>query len=96
MKRNNTQPLKNVIEAYLNAIDFHGKRKEVRLNDAWPLVVGEAIAAKTDRLAIYKRVLFVYLQSSVIRSELMLIRKELVKSLNSKVGERLIDEIVIR
>jgi len=58
--------------------------------------VGEAIAARTKRLAIVNRVLFVYLNSSVVKAELLRIKESLPQVLNRKVGLDLIDEVVIR
>ncbi len=97
MKRSNTQHFGEVLQQYLQAIDIHGKLKEIRLIDSWPLVVGVMIARKTNRMTINKRVLFVYMASSVAKSELLLLdKKGIVKALNEQAGMVLIDDIVIR
>jgi hypothetical protein len=96
MRRSNTQNIGEVLKAYLKALDIDHKLDEVRLIDSWPLVVGQALAKKTSRLYVKNRVLFVYTDSSVVRSELMLIREGLVNALNNKAGASVIDELVIR
>lgn len=96
MRKSNTQPLGEVIHDYLKALDIDKKLQDVRLIDSWPEVVGIAIAKKTARLYIKNRVLFVYLNSSIVRSELLRIREGLVKALNDKAGTKVINEIVIR
>ncbi len=96
MRKSNTQPLKDVIGEYLKALDIDNKLLEVRLIDSWPEIVGIIIARKTDRLFIKNHVLFVYLNSSIVRSELFRIREGLIKALNEKVGDNIINEIVLR
>lgn len=96
MRKSNTQPLGEVIREYLKAMDIDNKLSEVRLIQSWPEVVGISIAKKTARLQIKNRVLFVYLNSSVVRSELLRIRESLPGALNQKAGMKVIDEVVIR
>ena len=96
MRKSNTQPISEVIHDYLKALDIEGKLQEVRLIDSWSEIVGTAIAKKTLRLNIKNRVLFVYLNSSIVRTELLRIREGLVKALNDRAGTKVIDEIVIR
>ena len=96
MRKSNTQPLGEVIHDYLKALDIDNKLQEIRLIDNWPKVVGLSVAKKTDRLFIKNRVLFIYLNSSIVRSELLRIREGLIKALNDQAGMKLIDEIVFR
>jgi hypothetical protein len=96
MRKSNTQPLGEVIHDYLKALDIDNKLQEIRLIDSWPNIVGIAVAKKTDRLYLKNRVLFVYLNSSIVRSELMRIREGLIKALNDRAGIKLIDDIVLR
>jgi predicted nucleic acid-binding Zn ribbon protein len=96
MRRSNTQTLGEVIREYLKTLDIENKLNEVRLIDSWPEIVGTVLAKRTSRLNIKNRVLFVSTLSSVVRSELLLIRQGLVKALNEKAGASVIDEIVFR
>lgn len=96
MRRKNTQKLGEVISKYLEALDMDGKLKEVRLIKAWEDVVGSLIARKTDRIFIKDRKLFVYMNSSIARSELYSVRQSLVERLNSQAGGQVIDDIVMK
>jgi predicted nucleic acid-binding Zn ribbon protein len=96
MRKSNTETIGAVISEYLKALDIDHKLREIRLIDSWPHVVGLTIAKKTDKLYIKNRVLFVYLNSSIVRSELLRIRTSLPKALNEKAGSNIIDEVVIR
>ena len=96
MKRNNTELLADVLHRYLRQEGLETPLNEYRLVDAWKDVVGPAIAKYTLNLFIKNQVLHVHLSSSVLRQELMMSRKMLVKSLNERVGSQVIVDINIR
>jgi hypothetical protein len=64
--------------------------------NSWNEVLGNNVARATTKLFIKNRVLFVYLKSPVVRNELMMLKTGIIKSLNEKVGEKIIDDIVIK
>ena len=96
MRKKNTQKLDEVIKEYLKALKIDDKLKEVELIRSWDDVVGKTIARSTKKIFINNRRLFVYLNSSVIRNELFMLREGLKKALNDKVGESIIDEIILK
>jgi hypothetical protein len=95
MRRSNIRSISEVISEYVEAYKLKGKLSEITLIKSWPEVVGDKIAAKTLELKIQHRKLFVKIHSSILRQELMMIRTELVKRLNDKAGESVIDEMVL-
>jgi len=95
MRRNNTRSISEVISEYVEAFRLKGKLSEVKLINSWSEIIGEKIAKRTLELKIQNRKLFVKIQSSIIRQELMMIRTELVKRLNAKAGESVIDEMIL-
>lgn len=96
MRKKNTQKIDEVIKEYLKAFKLDDKLKEVELIRAWEDVVGKTIARSTKKIFINKRRLFVQLNSSVIRNELFMLRDGLKKALNDKVGQSIIDEIILK
>ena len=84
-----------VIAELLDKYKISGKLKEARIIAAWPEVLGP-LAKPDDVLYIKDNVLFVNLSSSVIRSELSMMRSRLVFRLNEKAGEEVIKDIVFR
>ena len=95
MRRNNTRPIGEVLSEYVEAFKLKGKLSEIALLKAWPDVVGENISRHTKDLKIQNKILYVKIQSSIIRQELMMIRNELVKRLNEKAGEIVVNEMVL-
>ena len=96
MKKKNTQSLHEVIDQYLDALDIHGKLKEVRLVRSWKDVVGTLIARKTGNIYIKDGKLFVYLDSSIARHELSMIKDSLIDRLNQEAGGQGITDIVLK
>ena len=95
MRRENTRPIGEVLSEYIDAFRLKGKLAEVTILNSWEEVVGQNIASKTKDLRISNRILYVKIQSSILRQELMMIRSEIVKRLNEKAGSDVIQEIVL-
>ena len=64
-----------------------------RLVEAWPQVVGPIIARYTLNTYIYNQTLFVRLSNPALRSDLSMMRSELVRRLNDAVGEQVITDV---
>lgn len=96
MKRDNTQSLGEVLLDYIRALNIGDKLKEVEMLNSWEEIVGKNISKATSNIYIRKRALFIHLNSSVARNELSLIKDELLKKLNEKAGEPLIEKIVLK
>lgn len=96
MRKSNTQKLDEVIAEVLKQLNLDVRLKETRLINSWPEVIGKTVARYTTNLYIKDKTLFVQLSSSVVRQELMMIRDGLIKALNDKAGEKIIERIVLR
>jgi len=95
MKKTNTVTIAQVISEIFAEYKIDAKLKETRIIASWPEVLG-TLARPDDVLYIKNKVLFVNLSSSVIRSELSMMRSTLVRRLNEKAGEEGITDIVFR
>ena len=94
MGRSNDKPLKEAIEQLLNVYKLRRKFDETSLIAAWPELMGRAVANRTSQLYIRERKLFIRIESSVLKKELMMIRSEIVKRMNERAGSSVLDEIV--
>lgn len=94
MKRTTERPLKAAIEEFLKLYRLDDKLRETRLIHSWEKVVGEMVAKHTLKLSVKNKKLFVKIDSSALRNELMYMRDKIVKALNKEAGSIVIDEIV--
>ena len=96
MRRSNVENINVLVSQLLKDLHIDHKLKEVRLINSWNEVLGNNVARATSKLFIKNRVLFVYLKSPVVRNELMMLKSAIIKSLNERVGEKIIDDIVLK
>ena len=96
MKRNNAEPIGKLIQQFLRQESLESPLNEQRLLDAWPQILGPAIASYTKELYIRNQILYVHLTSAALRQELMMGRDLLVRNLNEQVGAQVIVNIIFR
>ena len=96
MKRNNAEPIGKLIQQFLRQESLESPLNEQRLLDAWPQILGPAIASYTKELYIRNQIRYVHLTSAALRQELMMGRELLVRNLNQKVGATVITNIIFR
>ena len=96
MKRRNEYSLKEVIEELVKAYRMEDKLDETRLINSWDKVVGAIFAKHTEHLSVKNKILYVKLDSAVLRSELVMARSKLVEMLNKEMGKKVIEDIVFR
>ena len=96
MRRSNTEPLSDLIKKAIKDNNLSDGIDKVRVKTIWKDVTGTYISNATTEIYVYSSKLFIKVSSSIIRSEIMLIRTELVKRINNELGREFITEIVIR
>ena len=96
MKRCSTKSIAELVQAVCREEGLETPLNEYRLINAWSKVLGPAVQSYTKNLQIYNQVLFVTLTSSVLRQELLMNRKTLVRKLNDYVKAQVITDIVFR
>lgn len=96
MRKRNTELLRDIIGQVLKTNRLDKQLNEKRLIEAWPKVLGENIMKYTSDLSIKNKVLYVSLNSSVLRHDLFISREEIKTSLNRNVGAEVINNIIFR
>ncbi len=96
MKRKNEYSLKEVIEQLIKTYRMESKLDETQLISSWEKVTGGIFAKHTEHLSIKNKILFVKMDSAVLRSELAMARSKLVDMLNKEIGKKIIEDIVFR
>lgn len=96
MKRGGTKSIAELVRLTCREEGIETPLNEYRLIQAWGQVLGAAVRSYTKELKIYNQVLFVKVTSSVLRQELQMNRKSLVRKLNDHVKAQVITDIVFR
>lgn len=92
----NQKSLGEAIREFLKHYHLEEKISETRIAASWEKVMGKHIAQFTKRVSLKKGVLYVYLSSSVMRSELSMAREKIIKMINKEAGQKVVEDIVFR
>jgi len=96
MRRSKTISLAEAVKDYIKEMNLGGKLSEVGVINSWEEIVGKAISSRTSKIYIKDHILYVHLNSSVVRNELLMLREVLKEKLNDKAGSEVIKDIVLR
>ena len=86
-------PIDKIVNMFLRQNGLETPLLQKRLVDAWDSMAGKTIARYTEDKFIRNQVLYVKISSPAMRSDLSMIRTELVTKLNQHVGARIIIDI---
>ena len=95
MFKRNVQTLDNVINQFLRKEGLETPLLQKRLIDAWEKVTGAVVERYTGEKFIKNQTLFVKINNPALRSDLSMMRSELVRKLNAEVGSMLITDVRI-
>lgn len=82
-----------VIRTLIKSWGIENKMKELDIIDAWPELMGKGVAHRTERLYISNKVLYIKLNSSVMREELQFGRNIIVGRINEFAGYEIVKDI---
>ncbi|GGB23296.1 MULTISPECIES: DUF721 domain-containing protein [Mucilaginibacter] len=94
MRKTNDKTLKEAIEQMLNVYKIKRRFDETGVITAWPDLVGKSVANRTKELFVRDKKLFLRIESSVIKNELMLMRSQIIEKINNEAKSVLVEEII--
>ncbi|MDA9169272.1 MAG: DUF721 domain-containing protein [Crocinitomicaceae bacterium] len=92
-RTSNEAPLKEVLDRWLKAYGYDGKMKEMDVLEAWPEMMGTAVANRTSEIYIKNKKLFLKMDSSVMREELSYGKDVIIQRVNEKAGAEIITDV---
>ncbi len=94
MRKTNDKFLKEAIEQMLQVYKIKRRYDETGIIAHWPDLVGKYVANRTKEIFISNKKLFLRIESSVVKNELMLMRADIIKKINNEAKETLVDELI--
>lgn len=95
MRRNKTISLGEALGDLIREYRLEKGLKETAVLNIWEKIAGKVITARTKRTYLREGVLHIWLTSSVVRNELMMLRDALKSQINSRAGEEVVREIIL-
>ena len=87
------QGIDKIIDKMMKAWGLEGKMKEMDIINAWPELMGQGIAQRTEKIYIRNKVLHIKLNSSVMRDELSYGKQVIIERVNQKAGMEMITDV---
>jgi len=85
--------LGDVINKLLKAYDLEDKMKELDLLQAWPELMGKAVAHRTKSIEVKNQKLILKIDSSVMREELHIGKQVIIHRVNEFMGKEVIRDV---
>lgn len=94
MGRTNDKTLKEAIEQMLQVYKIKRRFDETGITTVWPELVGKSVANRTKEIFIRDKKLFLRIESSVIKNELVMMRTQIIDKINNEAKSVLVEEII--
>ncbi|NII85054.1 DUF721 domain-containing protein [Pedobacter riviphilus] len=94
MRKPNDVTVKDAISKMLDVYRLRRKFDETSILSVWPEIMGTAIANRTKQIYIHDKKLFLRIESSVIKNELIMVRQGIIQKLNEHAGSEVITEMI--
>jgi len=94
MRKTNDKSLKEAIDQMMQVYKLKRKFDETGIIAHWPELVGKPVANRTKELFIHDKKLFLRLESSVVKNELMNMRSQIIQKINEEAKSVLVEEII--
>ncbi len=94
--RNNDQPVSAVIRQVVKELRMGPKLAQSELRALWSSELGPMINKHTTEISFRSGTLYINVNSAPLRQELLYSRAHLIKQLNEKLTDPVVQEIVVR
>lgn len=91
-----TMKLDEAVDLLMKQMGLQKKYKEWEVTQIWSDVVGKMIASKTKSLKMADGKLIAGFTSAVVKNELLMVKEGLISALNAKLGEKIVNDIIIK
>jgi len=94
MRKANDKSLKEAIEQMLQVYKIKRRFDETHIIAAWPQLVGTPVANRTKEIFIHDKKLFLRVESSVVKNELLMMRSQIINKVNEEAKSVIVEEII--
>ena len=89
------EELKNTLSKLLDRYRLSEPLASFDIIDSWEKIMGKVIASRTTKVFIRNKKLYIYLDSAVLRNEMLYAKEMVIKLVNEHAGKLLVEEVII-
>ncbi|MCQ2204656.1 MAG: DUF721 domain-containing protein [Bacteroidales bacterium] len=91
-----SKKISEVLLDIFNENNLGAKMLENRAVSLWHAVVGPTVSKYTKNVYMNNGVLHVEMSSSVVRQEMIMLKKKVIENINKAVGDDVVEDVVFR
>ncbi len=88
--------MQDAIKQYLKQSRLKGGIQSLQIEDVWEKIMGKTIARYTDKIQIINHTLFISSTVAPLKNELLYQKDKIIERVNEALGEKVINEVVIK
>ena len=92
-KVSNEQSMGEALSLWLDRYRLRRGTDETRVLQAWDELMGPSILRQTTKKKVQNQILYVQLESAVVRKELLMVKSKIVSSINEHLGREAIQDV---
>ena len=88
--------MQQAMKLFLKQSRLKGNIQALQIEDVWEQIMGKTIAKYTDKIQIINQTLFITSTVAQLKHELLYQKEKIIERVNEALGEKVINEVVIR
>ena len=88
--------MQDAIKQFLKQSKLKSSVQALRIEEVWEEIMGKTIAKYTDKIQIINQTLFISSTVAQLKHELMYQKEKIIERVNEALGEKVINDVVIK
>lgn len=88
--------MQDAIKQFLKQSRIKGGIQALQIEDVWEEIMGKTIARYTDHIQIINQTLFISSSVAQLKNELLYQKDKIIERVNEALGDKVINEVVIK
>ncbi len=88
--------MQDALKQFLKQSRLKGNIQALQIEDIWEQIMGKTIAKYTDKIQIINQTLFISSTVAQLKNELLYQKEKIIERVNESLGEKVINEVVIK
>ena len=88
--------MQDAIKLFLKQSQLKTGLQALRIEDVWEEIMGKTIAKYTDKIQILNQTLFITSTVAQLKHELLYQKEKIIERVNEALGEKVINNVVIK